>query len=1594
MSTTDYEPTAAGCPGAVSPEKLEDTEATRKVPGSLAPSCNILMIWTSMLRWILSSSLGFAKFFHSFLSNSSSRLGDTVRSVWPMAPPYPEWLLPELRKPAAVSYRLLCQQKAVNLMVLMLSWLHMKKPSICPPALHPRMHLSGAQWSVVRRLERLIEDVSLSGEIGPKEMGRTAARLEGLEEVIHEMHVFARKLAPQEYLRRSLFAKSSPLKAGCDAGSRGSVIGKLKSNSMVLAKEVEPERLSFPKELPAFDPTPLLPSSHQQVFLDPVSLAIPPAEAIESPPKVQVRAAKHRSWKLLQFLDEHRRLKLAPESKIRRSHLCGAFSLLKDQLQDRLILDARPPNSLEPTYAEWTKTLGAASTLLQVELEADHNLYLSGTDLRDYYYAFRVSSKRSYRNALCLPISPAQASALGLQCFNSDMWKHKLLYPCLDTLAMGDNNAVELGQMSHVLLGLISQCFSPHELVTVHGRAPRGAIACGIVIDDLLIAEQIPTSLADESSEGARRFKLILEEYLQRGLTAHPKKTFEHELQTECWGAAIDGKKGLIRASSKRLVPLIRLSCNIARLKVASVALLEVVCGSWVAILQYRRRMMCLLDHLYLAQQGREQEDIISLSAEAVDELWALAILGPLAVTDIRAQSIPELYLSDASEQNVASVRTSIPKVLARELQRHCLARGSWTRLLSPWDAWLKGHSQLYPEDELPSGVPLVSHPVWLALAQTLNYKLNHKRPCNSRAHINLLELKSIIQVEQVLSMRRQEVRYLLGADSQVALAAVLKGRSSSGHINSLLQQSLAVCLGAGLYGNFGYVPSLANVSDDPTRDVPIRPPCKPMPEWLSAAWVGDFRAFDKWLDELGFSPLEVASTPFSPSHPISVSAVEEELIGPLRAVQKADRMEKFLAGKKPAVSPDVSKSEKNDIRGQKEAEAQTKTERKRPKNLSQPVTVDKEPNNHSVASTRAAPPLNKKSRQGSEVQVPKTLTAAGSIAEADLAVLSENEASPFLSADAVAALQEFPGMRFLAPGGRRLSSFRPRRAGVLDLFSGKAGVARQVSRRFRLWVLTFDFTHGDDQNLLDEKLQDKLRLLVKLRAFLGLGAAPECASFSRAVHPAVRSRAQPLGLDGLTERMARKVEVGNLLASFLLSLLTLAISLGLSYWLENPDGSFLWLLPDWLDSGLTSFQKAYRFDQCRYSTPWRKRTRVLLDGDLAGERHLCQGGHSHLQLRGRSTAHGLSWTRVAQEYPKQLCIAIAKTFGKKMLSFAASCARSSHSRIGEASNPGPAKRHQDARDPRKLQDCLLVEPGTAKLQERIWKKFQAWIDIRFSEETGKQIFLCPSLGVQVLKSYGETLYAEGAAVYELRHLIVIVQQLFPLTRPVMGPAWTLLSKWEELQPLVHRVPLAEILFRAMFATAVFWKWYRWAGTLLIGFEGIARIGEMLKAQRSDLILPSEMVDSSYTAIFMKIRRPKTRRRGKGRIQHLKISNSNTFQFVEKVFADLEDFLPLFPLSSSAFRNRWDKILDRLGIPKGNRPTPASIRGGGAIAAYRKGESISSLCWRMRLVSHVTLESYLQELAAENFLITLSDETRGRIQKASTFFSSALSSLG
>jgi hypothetical protein len=65
-----------------------------------------------------------------------------------------------------------------------------------------------------------------------------------------------------------------------------------------------------------------------------------------------------------------------------------------------------------------------------------------------------------------------------------------------------------------------------------------------------------------------------------------------------------------------------------------------------------------------------------------------------------------------------------------------------------------------------------------------------------------------------------------------------------------------------------------------------------------------------------------------------------------------------------------------------------------------------------------------------------------------------------------------------------------------------------------------------------------------------------------------------------------------------------------------------------------------------------------------------------------------------------------------------------------------------------------------------------------------------------------------------------------------------------------------------------------------------------------------------------------------------------------------------------------------------------------AILAYKRGEPIQDIMWRMRLVSQSTLESYLQELAAESLLAKLPEHCRVKIRSAASFYPFCLQSPG
>ena len=190
-----------------------------------------------------------------------------------------------------------------------------------------------------------------------------------------------------------------------------------------------------------------------------------------------------------------------------------------------------------------------------------------------------------------------------------------------------------------------------------------------------------------------------------------------------------------------------------------------------------------------------------------------------------------------------------------------------------------------------------------------------------------------------------------------------------------------------------------------------------------------------------------------------------------------------------------------------------------------------------------------------------------------------------------------------------------------------------------------------------------------------------------------------------------------------------------------------------------------------------------------------------------------------------------------------------------------------------------------------------------------------------------------------------------------------------------------------MVSLAILKGWLRWAATVVLGFYGIARISEVLRAFRGDFSFTFRSIWPPAFVGFSQSFKSKDKRRGKGRIQHLKLTDRAAISFLERAVGHLESELSIVSWCARCFPKAlgllfwWNfKSLSLNDLPL--HPFEAV----GAIFAYQKGESVQDILWRMRLSSLPTLEHYLQELAADSLMSRLPANSKFKIRSAAVFF--------
>ena len=268
--------------------------------------------------------------------------------------PYPSALKPKDDK-SEVDEKAVPFEKSLNLAVLVLNWLHLRRPSVAPLEIVIGTPLSKCQWRVVRHMEFVMAGCKEASPIGASEMGRTAAKMEDIETFIGKLQQF--DSAANSFLD-SHFGKnfgsfshlSRPRSRGFAPGLQrvppGEILGTLTGSTQMAAKIIESERLSFRGE-PCFDPSGFLDAKGREVFQFPIQKAMKPEESLEAPPRVKIHCNRFEKMRLFKKLDSGGRLGMVSEKEVYAGYQAGLFCVMKDAEADRLIFDSRPFNQLE-----------------------------------------------------------------------------------------------------------------------------------------------------------------------------------------------------------------------------------------------------------------------------------------------------------------------------------------------------------------------------------------------------------------------------------------------------------------------------------------------------------------------------------------------------------------------------------------------------------------------------------------------------------------------------------------------------------------------------------------------------------------------------------------------------------------------------------------------------------------------------------------------------------------------------------------------------------------------------------------------------------------------------------------------------------------------------------------------------------------------------------------------------------------------------------------------------------------------------------------------------------------------------------------------
>lgn len=337
-----------------------------------------------------------------------------------------------------------------------------------------------------------------------------------------------------------------------------------------------------------------------------------------------------------------------------------------------------------------------------------------------------------------------------------------LVYPCCRTLPMGWSHSVYVAQVAHEEV-LRRSGFLPSDRLHLGGDFRLDRVRHQVYIDDLMC-------FGTSKDEVQARQDAYIAAVTRVGLAPKQSKIVRATSgRVECLGVEVDGSALSIGLSPRKLWDLVESTRSLVATGFCSGLELLRLVGRWIWALLPCRPALSVLGSVFTFVQKAGKRRFV-LWRSVIRELNTLCGLAPLLVSFLEDRVFPWTLATDASETGLGVVATT------DRVEPSDLGDSRWSDIVA--SRWR------FPD------------------------------------HINVLEIRAVSAAVRWALKFPNSLGHRLHilSDSQVAIGALRKGRSSSPVLLRRLRSVAAWLLASGVRLLLSWIPSECNPADEPSR--------------------------------------------------------------------------------------------------------------------------------------------------------------------------------------------------------------------------------------------------------------------------------------------------------------------------------------------------------------------------------------------------------------------------------------------------------------------------------------------------------------------------------------------------------------------------------------------------------------------------------------------------------------------------------------------------------------------------------------------------------------------------------------------------------